>query len=170
LDEPPSARPDPGPPAWLGIEGLADRIGGFAWVEARLFEELGRWSVADTDPAAQALWATTSRHCAWHARLWHDHLPDSPALAADGRVREPRAWASFAEAFATAGPDRLQRFVGAIALPLVAGYDELAANLGPVADAATARLIRFVRADHLAALTTARQLAAEHSPSGVDPT
>lgn len=153
----------------MGIERLADRIGELAWVEARLFEELGRWSVTDTDPAAQALWATTSRHCAWHARLWHDHLPDSPALAADERVREPRDWAPLAEAFATRGPDRLERFVGAITPSLVAGYDELAANLGPVADGATARLVGFVRADHLAAQTAARQLAVEHPPPGADP-
>mgnify|MGYP001222847958 FL=1 len=68
------------------IEESGRRIGSHAWVEARLFEIVGRWSGTVPEPRARALFASQSHHHAWHAELWHDLLPALPHVATDAFV------------------------------------------------------------------------------------
>jgi hypothetical protein len=60
------------------IEESGRRIGHHVWVEARLFEVVGRWSGTVDEPRARALFARQSRHHAWHVQLWHELLPGLP--------------------------------------------------------------------------------------------
>jgi hypothetical protein len=60
------------------IEESGRRIGHHVWVEARLFEVIGRWSGTVDDPRARALFGSESRHHAWHVQLWHELLPALP--------------------------------------------------------------------------------------------
>ena len=76
-----------GPPE--GITRIAARLGALAWVSRQLFEIEGRWAASMGEPAAVAHLATHSRHHGWHATLWTEALPDSPALRAASLVEAP---------------------------------------------------------------------------------
>ncbi len=73
----------------LGLTDLMVRIGGLAWVSGQLFEIEGRWAETFTSPEAVVHLATHSRHHGWHATLWSEALPDSPALDAHAAVGSP---------------------------------------------------------------------------------
>ena len=74
------------------LENLVPVVGGLAWVSGRLFELEGRWAASMDEPAAVVHLAEHSRHHGWHAGLWRDALPDSPALAATDHVTAPARW------------------------------------------------------------------------------
>jgi len=50
-------------------------LGGYRWVEFRLFEVLGSWVTSESDPEARVLFDVESRHHAWHADLWAERIP-----------------------------------------------------------------------------------------------
>lgn len=61
------------------IEQLAARAGRWIALNVLLFETLGTWARAATEPAAKRVLATWCHRHAWHADLWRDRLPDIPA-------------------------------------------------------------------------------------------
>ena len=71
------------------IEQAGERVGGHAWVAARLFEVTGRWSTSVDDPRARAWLGAASRRYGWHAELWHGLLPAVPHLAVGELVSPP---------------------------------------------------------------------------------
>lgn len=71
------------------IAQLVPRMGGLAWIARSLFQLEGRWAESMADPVATIHLATQSRYHGWHATLWAEALPDSPALEAAGHVVAP---------------------------------------------------------------------------------
>lgn len=76
----------------MEIEEIVPVVGGLAWVAGRLFELEGRWAGSMAEPTAVVHLAEHSRHHGWHAGLWREALPDSPALAAGDHVVAPAGW------------------------------------------------------------------------------
>lgn len=92
-----------GPPE--GITRIAPRLGALAWVSRRIFEIEGRWAASMAHPAAVTHLATHSRHHGWHATMWTDALPDSPALGAASLVEAPNGGWTGAVAIAAAADE-----------------------------------------------------------------
>ena len=139
------------------IEQLAVRVGALSWVSAELFAVQGRWAESMTSSAAVEHLATHSRHHGWHAQLWADALPDSPALNARRHVGAPTAgWARafdiVAATTADAGTDsyRLSVLYRGFLPRLVALMADLTSDLGDPGDAAIARIAAIVDLDVVA--------------------
>jgi hypothetical protein len=136
------------------IEQSARRIGHHAWVEMRLFELLGRWSGTVPEPRAQALFASHSRHHAWHTELWHSLLPVVPHLAAVDLVAPDEADAALIaslEALDEGDAPGTARQLTAVYREVLPHLDRsLRAHLDvatPVTDGPTMRVLRMVLAD-----------------------
>ena len=132
------------------LEDLVPVLGGLAWISGRLFELEGRWAETVTHPGAVMHLAEHSRHHGWHAGLWRDTLPDSPALAAADHVVAPAGWAeAFALADTTADHDAARLAVLYRALvPRLAGLlHGLRPRLDGPGDPAIHRTLGFVIAD-----------------------
>ena len=59
----------------LDLLAAAEMIGGYRWLEHRLFEITGAWSAQAHDPAVRLHLFEASHQHAWHAQLWADRLP-----------------------------------------------------------------------------------------------
>lgn len=59
----------------VSIEETGRTIGGYRWLEHRLFELTGRWSAEIDDDAAKLYLSVVSGQHAWHEELWQNHLP-----------------------------------------------------------------------------------------------
>jgi hypothetical protein len=59
----------------LDLLAAAEVIGGYRWLEHRLFEITGAWSAQAYDPAVRLHLFEASHQHAWHAELWADRLP-----------------------------------------------------------------------------------------------
>jgi hypothetical protein len=148
------------------IEESGRRIGSHAWVEARLFEVVGRWSGTVPEPRARALFARQSHHHAWHAEMWHDLLPALPHLPTDELVAPTEGDAALVAALeepdAPAGGDgageqgedgrlatlgRLTALYRRVLPELAARYADHLARTTPVTDGPTIRVLRLVTAD-----------------------
>jgi hypothetical protein len=143
----PTAAPEP-----LSLEDGARLIGHHIWLEMRLFEVLGGWvpTVAELDVKAHL--ATHSRRHAWHAELWHGHLPHVAGLDAEALVAPPNDRVAEAVAGLAEPRSTLERLAGTyrVVLPrVVAATARRLAGTSDVADAALARSLRFVLGDDL---------------------
>jgi hypothetical protein len=74
--------PDPGSAGWRTIGALAELVGGYCWVEGRLFELTGVWaSDPDTEdgppwgPEFRVFLAAASRYHGEMAARWYERLP-----------------------------------------------------------------------------------------------
>jgi hypothetical protein len=160
------------------IEDSGRRIGRHAWVEARLFELVGRWAGTVAEPRSRALFGRQSAHHAWHVELWHGLLPALPHLAATQLVAPDGADAEMVATLAALDEaDDGETPAGALArlvalhreaLPRVlATYDDHLAHTTPVTDGPTVRVLRLVRTDLAEDLTAGLELAeALGSPPG----
>jgi hypothetical protein len=137
----------------LDIETSARRTGAHRWVELRLFEILGSWSVGPGHPAARRLFGGHSRHHAGRAGLWAGCLPTLPHLDPDAATAPPSpALAVFFDDLAglAAGDDAVDRLVGVyrVVVPrLGTAYDRRRRALTEVADGPVLRALRLVRPD-----------------------
>jgi hypothetical protein len=149
------------------IEQAGRRVGGHAWVAARLFEMTGRWSTSVDDPRARAWLGAASRRYGWHAELWHGLLPAVPHLAVDELVSPPDVLAPLlaeldgldglagAEDADRAGSDapvdgRTARLADLTDRVLEAAIDELEQHRDvttPISDGPTLRVLSLVLAD-----------------------
>jgi hypothetical protein len=59
----------------LTLVDSARIIGGYRWIEARLFEVLGSWVTTETVHEARLLFDIQSQLHAWHSELWAERLP-----------------------------------------------------------------------------------------------
>jgi hypothetical protein len=153
----------------LTLEDRARRVGHHLWLEMRLFELLGGWVATTPELAVKPVLAAHSRHHAWHAELWHGHLPRLAgrdpgelvvphheglvdaldALDPDG---VPRDGDGAGPDGAGEAPATVERLVGVyrVVLPrLIAAYRDDLAGASPVADAPVMRSLRFMLADEL---------------------
>lgn len=142
----------PPPPSSGDLVQAARRAGGYAWLEMRLFELLGRWATSVAEPPVAARLGTASRHHGWHAELWHEHLPSVPDLdVADLVAPADRGIAATVDDLVIAVPDSAVEALASayrVLVPrLVVAYDHDLAGASRVADAPVARTIRIVLAD-----------------------
>lgn len=150
----------------VGAPGLtlvdsARLAGGYAWIEARLFEELGSWVVNEAVHEARLLFDVQSQIHAWHAELWAERIPvvegvSDPAsftVAPDVGVEQLlRALGGSHDG--EVGGGTLVRLVGLsrVVLPrLLCGYLHHQRRATPGSDAPVIRALRLVVADEIEA-------------------
>ena len=80
----------------LTLDHSARLAGGFRWVEQRLFEVMGKWSLTYPDPSVQIFLDTYSLRHGWHADLWRDRLPVMAGSDPDAWTRPLGATAALA--------------------------------------------------------------------------
>jgi hypothetical protein len=137
----------------LDIETAAHRTGGHRWIEQRLFEILGRWSVELAVPEAKSMLGSQSFHHAWHAELWGGCLPSLPHLDPDGATAPPtpEVAAFFEEVADEPGEhDAVARLAGVyrVVIPrLAAAYGHRAAGAHEVVDGPVLRALELIRPD-----------------------
>jgi hypothetical protein len=86
----------------LELRRAAELIGGYRWLEHRLFEITGVWSALAHDPLVRLHLFEASHQHAWHAELWADRLPMLADADADSlTVPYGPAAAPFVSALAT---------------------------------------------------------------------
>lgn len=136
------------------LTDLVPVIGGLAWVSSQLFELEGRWAASMSEPTAVVHLAEHSRHHGWHAQLWRETLPDSPALAALDHVVAPAGWSAAVALTAEGGPidtggdaGRLAALYRGLVPRVAAMVDDLQRRLGGPGDAAIRRTIGLVVSD-----------------------
>lgn len=150
---PPGCRPDRFLPVGNTLVESAQVIGGYAWLEERLFEILGGWVASVAEPEVKLQFAADSHHHAWHASLWRERLPALRELAEVGFVSPAgEGEAAFVAALASSATT-LERLVGVyrVALPRqVMRYSRHRAQASTVTDGPTIRALDLVVADELA--------------------
>lgn len=118
------------------------------WVERRLFETLGAWSLDCPDPAIARLFAVQAHHHAWHAAMWDERVP----LLHDGDpadIAPPTELVGFHDAVAEPAAT-LERLVGLVrvVLPrLLADYEAHRAAAVPVCDGPVMRALGLAVTD-----------------------
>ncbi len=142
----------PEPTSSTGVVALARLLGGLTWVAERLFVTEGQWADHLGADAAVVHLATHSRHHGWHAGLWRDALPDSPALDALSQVQSPaKGWSRAFDAAEALAPAPDAALLAALYRNLVPRYlvlvDDIIDSYNGPGDAHVARATRLVRAD-----------------------
>lgn len=153
----------------LPLHVNASLVGGYRWIEQRLFELLGGWAAQATRPELRGhLDAQSGRH-AWHASLWADRLPVRDGISADELTVAPVAAARVLDVLARAGTDldgsdgsdaqadsvrsdAMLQLAGLyrVVLPrLVIGYSDHLRATTPVSDGPVIRALRLVLADEI---------------------
>jgi hypothetical protein len=151
----------------LTLDETGRLVGGYAWVELRLFEVVGSWVPLVRDPEATAHLAAQSRHHAAHAETWLGHRPVVAGRDADDLVAPPTAGADLAIAALASGStapgpggngdgdrdesgasiDRLAGLYRAVLPRLVASYATHLDAVSAIADPALRRSLRQVAAE-----------------------
>jgi hypothetical protein len=154
---------DHGAPAAAGALALDKQsqvIGGYQWIERRLFEVLGGWVLSEAVPEARLMFDVYSQQHAWHAELWSQRLPVLDGLDPATLTLPPSVEVdSMITLLAGGGPGAaaggtLLRLVGLarVVLPrLIAGYGLHLRRAAPVADGPVVRSLRLVVRDELEA-------------------
>jgi len=145
-------------------------LGEAVWIEERLFELEGRWSMVETDAEVAVHLATNSRYHGDHAVRLADCLPDSPVLDAEGHVRSPSpGWEAVLVEPLELPEGSWARLVVVerVLARTVPGYEELANRLTMVADGPTLRALDHVLTDQRAELTATRALVVARVDAGL---
>ncbi len=113
----------------MTIEESARRLGALAWVEQWLFETLGRWVRAASEPRLALVLATAARHHAAHALQLAALLPETrdhdPAALVSPPPGGDDPWAAIAgSADVVAGLASLEPALGAHLAALEAWLDD----------------------------------------------
>ena len=171
---------DAGAPAWLTLHQTAALVGGYRWMESRLFEVVGGWVQTTAQLDAKLLFGRQSRHFAAHAELWLDRLPTLNEMTpANLTVPPTDEVAAFFDRLAllegtgfgsggdvpaddqSAADVAVRRLVAVhrVVLPLmIAAYRDHLDRCSAVADAAVMRSLNLVLADAVADRDEGEQL------------
>jgi hypothetical protein len=79
----------PGP----ALTSTASTLGGFRWIDRRLFEVVGGWVPTVAEPATKRWLAAVARHHAWRADQWAARFPVVRELDLAAATRPPPGWA-----------------------------------------------------------------------------
>jgi len=146
-------RPDGGPARRsLPLSVTASLVGGYRWIEQRLFELLGAWAAEATRPELRAHLDEQSARHAWHASLWADRLPVRDGVSADELTVAPavaaRVLAVLDESRSETAP--LMAGLYRVVLPrLVTGYTRHLGATAPVSDGPVIRALGLVLTDEI---------------------
>ncbi len=130
-------------------------IGGYVWLEERLFEILGGWVPSVGEPEVKLHLAADSLQHAWHASFWRERLPALREMEAEAFVAPvgPGVEALVAALQSAASPTTIEKLAGVyrVVLPRqVAAYQSHLDQASPVTDGPTIRALHLVLADELA--------------------
>ncbi|MDQ1366690.1 MAG: hypothetical protein QOE57_2732 [Acidimicrobiaceae bacterium] len=128
-------------------------VGGYAWLEERLFETLGAWVPLVAEPEVKLRLAADSHHHAWHASLWRERLPELREFEAEQFVVPSGPPVEAFMAGLGSLPTTIDKLVGVyrVLLPrLVGTYQRHLERASEVTDGPTIRALRLVLADDLA--------------------
>jgi hypothetical protein len=161
--------PASGGPGALPLEVQARIIGGYQWIERRLFEVLGGWVPSEPVAEARIVFDVYSQQHAWHAELWAERLPvldsfDPATFTVPPTIEVDRLLtllAGGAPGQAPAAGGTLLRLVGLarVVLPrLIAGYGVHLHRAAPVADGPVVRSLRLVMRDEIESWQAAETL------------
>jgi len=126
------------------IVEAAHRLRGWAWIERRLFEVVGRWATDTPEPDIARWLATAAHHHAWRADLWDERVPVLHDVEA---AAPPAGWAALLDGSPATTVLRLDT-LAEVALPaLLAEYEEALAGASEVADGPLARGLRLAIPD-----------------------
>jgi hypothetical protein len=146
--------PLPGAQTSSSLVQQARVLGGYVWVEKRLFEILGAWVTDETTPELRLVFDAGSLEHAWHSELFAERLPALEFLGADGTPGAPSPEVGgFFDALGEAQtPATRLAGLGRVVLPrLVTGYWSHLGRSALVADAAVVRALRLVLRDEIEA-------------------
>jgi hypothetical protein len=151
----------------LPLDQSAALLGGYRWIEHRLFELTGAAAPGARPPAVQLHLDEVSTQHAWHAELWAQRLPvldgtdpesltqpigaAGPLLSAlSAHVSGGAPDATNGTGAARLGSVRLLAGLYRVILPrLIVTYEAHLARAAPVADGPTIRALRLVLRDEL---------------------
>lgn len=130
------------------IRDTAARLAHHIWVERRLFEVVGAWTVDADDGEVAGVLGAVSHHHAWRASQLEPLVPVLHDLGPAELAPSP-AWVAYLDCVVEASAT-LDRVAGlsAVVLPdLLFRYEADLAGTGVVADAPVARVLTIVRDD-----------------------
>ena len=137
-----------GPPDLLDSARL---VGGYAWLERRLFEVIGGWVASTPEPAVAALFDAHALHHAWYSSVFTDRLPHVREIVEDQVVVAPDAGsAALLDGLADGGTGTIERLSGTyrMVVPLLlVTYTDHLGRLTPVADEPLRRWLGMVITD-----------------------
>jgi hypothetical protein len=139
------------------LASTAVRLGGWRWVDLRLFEVVGGWAAEVPEPAAKVWLAAAARHHAWRADQWTDRFPRLREFDLAAATVAPDGWEPALAALSGTGRPpgevptaaRLAGLVRVVLPRLVVGHDALLSALSPEADGALRRTLKMVVADEV---------------------
>jgi hypothetical protein len=134
------------------IDELAERCGGYCWVEQRLFELTGAWAGEEADPGLRVFLSSFSRQHGLLAAEWYDRLPVRAGVDRAALVKPPAGPLEEAFDMTAAQPDlaaRVAALLGSFLPQITASYGEDLAQASPVREGPVMAVLR--RAHLLAA-------------------
>jgi hypothetical protein len=151
--------------------GTAARtLGGYVWLESRVFEILGAWVHDVAEPEVKLRLAADSHHHAWHAALWRERLPVSQGSDGERLIAPAIAWAAFVTAFeqSLTTLERLTALYRVLLPRQVARYQDHLDTASSITDGPTIRALELVLADDLADWRRGERLLQRHLVSAGD--
>jgi hypothetical protein len=167
-------------PIWRRIEALAEAVGGYCWMERRLFELTGSWAAAPGDravlPELRVFFAAVSRRHGCLAERWAARLPVRAGIDATTLVEQPPNLPQDAAAHlsgmsetadAVGDRDRLGGLVDVV-LPWLAGeYGAHLAVASPVSEASVMEVLVQARRSAVGEVQGGRRLLGRLDATGV---
>ncbi len=135
----------------LTLTAAARIIGGYVWLEERLFELLGAWVPSTPEPDVKLHLAVASHHHAWHASLWRDRLPELREIDGESFVTPPGPGLEALVALAPSAATSTERLVGLYRVLLphqMAAYRGHLERASAITDGPTIRALTLVLADN----------------------
>ncbi|MGP8058156.1 MAG: hypothetical protein ACLP9C_00785 [Acidimicrobiales bacterium] len=144
--------PEPPHRPVLTIHRSAQLLGGYRWIEHRLFELTGAWAAQAPVPEIQLYLDETSARHAWRAQLWADRLPvldglDPDALTVPFGPAVPPLFEALASDVAEGVVQRLAGLCRVVLPRLAVTYGTHLARAVPVTDGPVIRVLRLARRD-----------------------
>lgn len=133
----------------LDLMATARLIGESAWIEHRLFEVLGRWSLDGADPALVVALADHARRHAWHTEVLLARLPELVNVDKDLLFATTPNLESFFDEVENSNSS-IERCVAAyrVMCPhLLVRYKNLIARIGPASAPSLRRWLTFLVSD-----------------------
>lgn len=134
----------------VSLEEAGRVIGGYRWLEHRLFELTGKLSAEIEDDAARLYLSVVSGQHAWHEELWQNHLPVVKNLDPDTFTQPSSDGIEAAITLLEHKNSCVERLAAIyrVVLPhMIVGYERHLAICNEVVDAPIMRSLRLVLRD-----------------------
>src|SRR5713226_2642436 len=140
-------------PGAFNVEETARKVGNYKWIEMRLFEALGGWVATVPELDVKMRLGTHCYKHAWHAELWHKHLPELREMNPE-RLTAPANDDVVTFMDALTAPERtdqtIEKLVGVYRVLIphkIAAYTYHLNNTSTITDAPTIRSLKQILID-----------------------